>query len=222
MNAPDLPGGSRRERKRDQTADHLSATAYRLFDAHGYDAVAMEQIAEAADVAKATLYKYFPVKEALIAHRFRLDIAAGMAERAAALADHTSFEARMRYLLRESAVWHAERRVYLPHYIRFLTDEARRGEPVPGAAPARSDGRAILAALFRAAQQAGEIDARQPAEQLAMSFEFLLFAAVTGWLAEPVPDLTARFLAAFDLLMYGVARAPRPPVDPNLPVETHP
>src|SRR3546814_16988657 len=78
--------GSRRQRKRAQTANHLSATAFRLFETHGYDVVAMEQIAAEADVAKATLYNYFPVKEALIAHRFREDIAAGMAERAAALA----------------------------------------------------------------------------------------------------------------------------------------
>src|SRR3546814_2502837 len=70
--------GSRRQRKRAQTANHLSATAFRLFETHGYDVVAMEQIAAEADVAKATLYNYFPVKEALIAHRFREDIAAGM------------------------------------------------------------------------------------------------------------------------------------------------
>lgn len=49
---------------------------------HGYEAVCMEQIADAADVAKATLYNYFPVKEALIGHRFREDTATGMADRA--------------------------------------------------------------------------------------------------------------------------------------------
>src|SRR3546814_7897467 len=47
--------GSRRQRKRAQTANHLSATAFRLFETHGYDVVAMEQIAAEADVAKATL-----------------------------------------------------------------------------------------------------------------------------------------------------------------------
>src|SRR3546814_113479 len=120
--------GSRRQRKRAQTANHLSATAFRLFETHGYDVVAMEQIAAEADVAKATLYNYFPVKEALIAHRFREDIAAGMAERAAALAARKTFEARMRYLLRESAAWHSARKVYLPHYLRYLTSQARYGD----------------------------------------------------------------------------------------------
>ena len=46
----------RRERKRIQTLDHLAATAFSLFEQHGYDAVTMEQIAAQADVSKGTLY----------------------------------------------------------------------------------------------------------------------------------------------------------------------
>jgi len=199
------PRTTRRQRKQDQTADHLSATAYRLFEAHGYDAVSMEQVADVADVAKATLYKYFPVKEALIAHRFRLDIAAGMAARAQALLAHQTFDSRMRYLLSESAAWHSERRAYLPHYIRYLT--RRPDERNPASVNASSDGRQILAAMFRAAQQSGEVKPDPGAEQLAMNFEYLLFAAVHAWLAEPEPDLAQRFLSAFELVMYGVASA---------------
>ena len=41
----------RRERKRAQTLDHLAAVAFALFEEHGYDAVTMEQIAVASDVA---------------------------------------------------------------------------------------------------------------------------------------------------------------------------
>ena len=37
---------ARRERKRTQTLDHLAATAFALFEQHGYEAVTMEQIAE--------------------------------------------------------------------------------------------------------------------------------------------------------------------------------
>lgn len=199
------PPITRRQRKQEQTADHLSATAYRLFEAHGYEAVSMEQIAEVADVAKATLYKYFPVKEALIAYRFRLDIAAGMAARAEALLAQQSFDARMRYLLRESAAWHSERKTYLPHYIRYLTRTSCAEDSSTSAVNASSDGRQILAAMFRAAQQSGEIRSEPAADQLAMNFEYLLFAAINAWLADAQPDLSERFLSAFDLLMYGVA-----------------
>lgn len=223
---------NRRNRKRERTASHLSATAFELFEARGYEAVSMEQIAEAADVAKATLYNYFPVKEALIAHRFREDIAAGMAERAPALAAHHAFDARMRYLLRESAAWHAARKAYLPHYLRFLTSQACYGdeslrEKAPREKIAESGSRQILTLMFQAAQQSGEVDTRQTAAQLAWSFEYLLFGAVAAWLAEtstnpgtdPDTDLTARFLAAFDLLMHGVAVTPERKLSDHGPQE---
>src|SRR5690606_19412304 len=103
--------------------------------------------------------------------------------------------------------WHSERRAYLPHYIRYLTSARRLEERNPAAVNASSDGRQILAAMFRAAQQSGEIKAEPAAEQLAMNFEYLLFAAITAWLAEPETDLTQRFLSAFELVMYGVASA---------------
>src|SRR5687768_17973096 len=151
----------RRQRKRDLMAAHLSATAFALFEEHGYDSVSMEQIADDADVAKATLYNYFPVKEALLAHRFREDIAAGMVERVGALAARRTFDARMRYLLRESAAWHAQRRTYLPHYLRFLTSRAHYGEQ--GSDPTLTDSGSwqILASMFRTAQASGEVTKAQ-------------------------------------------------------------
>ncbi len=200
--------GSRRLRKRAQTANHLAATAFRLFETHGYDAVAMEQIAEEADVAKATLYNYFPVKEALIAHRFREDIAAGMVERAAALSACETFETRMQFLLRESAAWHTARKAYLPQYLRYLTSQARYGDETPRAGAADSGSRQILTQMFAAAQDSGEVDTRQTAAQIAWSFEYLLFGAVAAWLTDPSLDLTTRFLAAFDLAMRGMATSP--------------
>lgn len=211
MTAPRSPAELRRPRKRERTADHLSAIAFHLFEAQGFDAVTMEQIAAEAGVAKATLYAHFPVKEALLAHRFREDIAAGMQERAAALAAHRSFAARMRYLLTESAQWHAARRAYLPPYIRYLTSQARYGEgSATVAAPTDNGTRRILALMFAAAQQSGEIDARLDAVMLAASVEYLLFGAVAGWLEDPSIDLTTRFLAAFELAMHGMATRPEP------------
>ena len=166
----------------------------------------MEQIAEEADVAKATLYNYFPVKEALLAHRFREDIAAGMIERAAALNAYRTFDARMRYLLRESAAWHAQRRIYLPHHLRFLTSRACLGEQDRDSTRIDSDGWQILTLMFRAAQESGEVSKAQSAEQIAWSFQYLLFGAISAWLIDPSRDLVERFLAAFDLAMHGVSQ----------------
>lgn len=201
------PPHNRQQRKRQRTADHLAATAWALFETHGFEAVTMEQVAAEADVAKGTLYNHFPVKEALLAHRFRVDIAAGMQERASTLVAHKTFEARMRYLLGESAAWHSARKAYLPHYIRFLMNQAQYGEKRAGSDQFDPGNRQILTLMFQAAQDAGEVDKRLSAAEIACSFEYLLFGAMVTWLANPDSDLSARFLSAFDLAMHGVARS---------------
>ncbi|MCX4675762.1 TetR/AcrR family transcriptional regulator [Streptomyces sp. NBC_01433] len=56
----------RRERKKAATRQALADAALRLFIEHGYDAVTLHDIAEAADVSTTTLLKHFPSKEALV------------------------------------------------------------------------------------------------------------------------------------------------------------
>ena len=73
----DKPPG-RRTRKRQGTLDRLVATAGMLFARDGYEAVTMEQIAETADVARATLYNHFPSKEAVLAAWIHQQLAADL------------------------------------------------------------------------------------------------------------------------------------------------
>ncbi|MFE3766455.1 TetR/AcrR family transcriptional regulator [Streptomyces sp. NPDC059104] len=56
----------RRERKKAATRRALADAALRLFLEHGYDQVGIRDIADAVDVSTTTLFKYFPVKEALV------------------------------------------------------------------------------------------------------------------------------------------------------------
>ncbi|EXG79435.1 TetR family transcriptional regulator [Cryptosporangium arvum] len=58
-----------RERKRQRTHDTISATAIGLFLERGFDAVSVADVADAADVSKPTLFRYFPTKEDLVLHR---------------------------------------------------------------------------------------------------------------------------------------------------------
>ncbi|GAA1012888.1 TetR family transcriptional regulator [Acrocarpospora pleiomorpha] len=55
-----------RERKKEQTRRRIAEVAMRLFAERGYDAVTVNEIAAAAEVAKVTLFKYFPTKESLV------------------------------------------------------------------------------------------------------------------------------------------------------------
>ena len=57
---------SRRERKKQETRQRLLECAWQLFQEGGYDDTTVEDITEAADVAKGTFFNYFPTKEALL------------------------------------------------------------------------------------------------------------------------------------------------------------
>jgi AcrR family transcriptional regulator len=57
---------SRRERKKERTRQEIYRAAMELFLARGFDAVTVEDICEAADVAKGTFFLHFPTKDALL------------------------------------------------------------------------------------------------------------------------------------------------------------
>ncbi|MFI9601905.1 TetR/AcrR family transcriptional regulator [Streptomyces sp. NPDC052043] len=55
-----------RERKKRQTAMRIYRTAIELFTERGFDDVSVQQIADAADVSKMTVFNYFGSKEDLV------------------------------------------------------------------------------------------------------------------------------------------------------------
>jgi AcrR family transcriptional regulator len=61
-----VPPVSRRDRKKAATRQAIADAALQLFLEHGYDQVGIRDIAEAADVSTATVFKHFSGKEALV------------------------------------------------------------------------------------------------------------------------------------------------------------
>ncbi|MFF3317689.1 TetR family transcriptional regulator [Streptomyces sp. NPDC003035] len=59
-----------RERKKERTRRAISDAAVALFLEKGFDAVSVAEVADAAEVSKPTLFRYFPAKEDLALHRF--------------------------------------------------------------------------------------------------------------------------------------------------------
>lgn len=55
-----------RERKKQRTKEAIQREALRLFEAQGYEATTIEQIAAAADISPSTFFNYFPSKEDVI------------------------------------------------------------------------------------------------------------------------------------------------------------
>lgn len=77
--APEEPL-SRRARKKERTRQEIYQAAISLFASRGFDAVSLEQVCQAADVAKATFFLHFPTKAALLFEFGRL-LAEELAER---------------------------------------------------------------------------------------------------------------------------------------------
>jgi AcrR family transcriptional regulator len=66
-NANPRPTLGRRERKKIETRARILSTASGLFAEQGFDATTVEEIAEAADISRATFFTYFGEKSALVA-----------------------------------------------------------------------------------------------------------------------------------------------------------
>ncbi|HZE31743.1 MAG TPA: TetR family transcriptional regulator [Actinoallomurus sp.] len=88
-----------RERKKEQTRQLIVDTAWRLFADRGFDDVTVTEIAREAQVAKATVFNYFPAKEDLFFPRLE-DFGARMVEAVASRDDgETALAAFRRHLL---------------------------------------------------------------------------------------------------------------------------
>ncbi|AXK36645.1 TetR/AcrR family transcriptional regulator [Streptomyces armeniacus] len=59
-----------RERKKQRMYQNVSETAIELFLRRGFDQVSVAEVAEAAEISKPTLFRYFPAKEDLALYRF--------------------------------------------------------------------------------------------------------------------------------------------------------
>lgn len=193
----DEPG--RRERKRRQQLDHLADTAWQLFEAEGYEAVTMERIAAVADVAKGTLYKHFPVKEALLRHRFHRELRDGEAAGLRALLELPAGRPRLRRFLMACAEWAEARRPYLLPYLRFRLSEPGR----PFGNGERSGLEQVFAWLIADGQAAGCFGGGA-ANGLAVYLEFLYVAALMRWLAGATATLPGELDAMLDVFLGGI------------------
>lgn len=202
MTAPDAP--NRRDRKRRRTQDHLANTAERLFKAHGFDEVTMEQIAVAADVARGTLYNHFPVKEAALAHWIHMQLAHDMQHIAAEIDPQAGFVESISHILEASANWCQRHRDYLLPYLRFRFMEIGSTADKQDDADA-GDMIGAFTWLILKSQEAGQMRTDISAAHLATMFHHLYLAALLRWLHEPGLSLGEEFNAAVRLFVEGAA-----------------
>ncbi len=192
----------RRERKRQLTMDHLADTAWEMFDTQGYETVTMEAIAEAADVAKGTLYKYFPLKEALLRHHFHRELAVGMPEVIAQLDRLPTAAEQLRSFLELSAEWSIRNRQHLGPYLHLRMSEA--SVPYDVNSPNRSGIDKVFARFIVQGQERGEFRRDVDIATATHYLEFLYLAALMRWLNGMTSDLHAEFHTMLDFGLRGL------------------
>ena len=167
---------SRRARKKDRTRSEIFRAALDLFGARGYEAVTVEQICAAADVARGTFFLHFPSKAALL-FDWNRELAAELAERLRDPRDSALAQYRM---LVEALGEQWRRR---PDATRALLHAliGRRAEDRP--APER-DLRALVERVVERGQERGEFRRNVSARLAAAAF----LATCAAGFAAAAPD----------------------------------
>jgi AcrR family transcriptional regulator len=184
--------------------DRLADIAWELFQEQGFEEVTMEAIAEVADVAKGTLYKYFPVKEALLRHRFHRELAEMLPEVLEQLSALPTAAARLESYLGLCADWSIQNRQHLGPYLHLRLSEA--GVPYDLDSPNRSGIEQIFAGLIREGQERGEFRPNPDATTAAQYLQFLYLAALMRWLNSSDGDLHKEFHTMLDLFLRGLRK----------------
>lgn len=194
----DTSGSGRRARKRQQTADQLTETAWQLFEELGFENVTMEAIAAAADVAKGTLYNHFPVKEALLRHKFHGELQGKMPTILAELAQLPSCRERLQAFMKLNATWTEARRPYVGHYLKFRMNEGGSNREQ------RSGMDLIFSALLEPGLKSGELRSDLAIDQVVHYLSYLYLGAMMRWLQTPEQKLTDEFDAMLNLFFNGM------------------
>jgi AcrR family transcriptional regulator len=214
---------SRRERKKQDARRRIYQAAVHLFIEKGFETTTVDEIADRADVAKGTVFNYFPHKTSFLA----------------ALAD--DWTDRVTDALGPVHRWRGTTRGKLERLFRYLADvgaenpavsclallESLRDVPSsPGSKPPGNEGQVqhfyeLTRAILRLGQAHGELRREVCVEHAASLIESGFFCTLARWLlAEDTrPALHQEMAAKLDIVLNGLvargrglSRAPsRPP-----------
>jgi AcrR family transcriptional regulator len=196
---------------RDAQQQRVLEVAIELFAEHGFDDVTMSEIAEAADVARATVFNYFGSKHGLVEtvtetvivfYREMLD--------EALVEEHMPAPEQLRTLYAEMGKGiEAHRRLFRS----VFREIARIGLGLDeGSVAQRANDEALtrLRALIARGQAHGEINDAFDPMTLATAFRSLANGTITNWLYEDATDsLVARMREAADIFLSAVEQPAR-------------
>jgi AcrR family transcriptional regulator len=193
---PGSPPSDRRARQRERRRAELYDVAIALFVEKTFEGTTMEDIADRADVARATVFNHFPRKFA-----FLQEWAGRRRERAVKAAyaggpDSSAREILVRYFTEMAALSDASR----PESVAVILGSVRLTD-VWRRSPIADE----FAGIIAEAQRRGEIDPAVSADRVGLFLASSYYVILTAWAGEePAPfDLTEELVGTVDLILNG-------------------
>jgi AcrR family transcriptional regulator len=202
MNKIAVSGEGRMERKKKESRQRIIDAAMDLFKSQGYDNTTMEQIAEAVDIARKTLYNYFPFKEA-IADEYVQNISKELAhanlENLPKLPDTRS---RLLAVLNNTYGWVEMN----PEITRTVLLYRFKNIYQAGNQPEETGTQAVIAEIIRQGQQNGEIKPDISAEMMVMYIDLLRGTMAWEWVHDTSGlKLSDKIVQLVDMVLYGIS-----------------
>lgn len=138
--------------------DDILATATRLFEEYGYQAIGVDRIRDEAGVSKMTLYNHFAGKEALVETVLEQRHERFMASLKAAVEAQETFQERLRAVFDWHARWFASEQFHGCMFLRATEEHAREPASLLLLARRHKDGVRVLVEGILA-EQGGKPDA---------------------------------------------------------------
>lgn len=155
------------EQVKAQTRRALLAAGAQAFAEYGFERANIDRVSEAAGLAKGTVYNYFPSKRAVF-ETLLLDACRLAAASADAVPDDAPAGERLAAFVAGNLAWARENEALAQMLARELTggDRRTRAFVLEASAPCV----AKVAAILRAARDAGELQLAGPPDALALTF----------------------------------------------------
>jgi len=197
------PEVSRQERKKRELREKIIQVAVELFNEQGFNNTTMEQIAETADVARKTLYNYFPVKDA-IADAYLRKVSVGLAdENLESIQRLPDIYSRLVAALINSYSW-AENNPELTQVV--LAYRMKTNYQYPPEASLKTGTQSIVEAILTQGRENGEIRSDLSVELMLMYIDLLRGAVTWGWLKDPDQyNLPEAMEKVVDLVLHGAS-----------------
>ncbi|MGE5626630.1 MAG: TetR/AcrR family transcriptional regulator [Solirubrobacterales bacterium] len=203
MSNKDSVSEGRVERKKKEMRQKIINVAMDLFKNQGFSQTTMEQIADETDIARKTLYNYFPVKEAIVDEYVR-EISKELAKETFDIIESLpDTKSRLLTALKNTYSWVEDNAeitgICINYRLRNMFKDMEGKKTETGT-------QSILIKIIRMGQQTGEIRSDISVRLLVAHLDILRGSITFEWLNDSSSfDLNEEIAKMVDLFLYGAS-----------------